>query len=711
VVEQSTLFTHCSSAQRDNLVDALEECKAGVHQMISTQGDAGDAFFIVRKGEYVVLLKEKGEVPVHKYKQGGTFGELALLYNQPRAASVKCVTAGVLFKLDRATFRHVLMAGTKETANVGSKLLKRVHLLEGLTDSQVASLVTILTEETFTDGATVCEQGDVMDSLFMVKEGLVQQSTDGGTSATISLGDCFGQACLTSDEKTTASSKLPTWPGKIVAVGSVTLLRLKREHVIETLGDLWSLMRENFQQRVLSSISMFKELSASEVSVLVDAMSETRYVTNDRIISQDDMGDTFYIIKSGQVSVTVAMEASSDTKDREIAKLTVGDYFGEMALLQNAPRMASVTALEPTTCMTVDRETFGKVLGPLQAFLQREADRRQKEVEQIGQRDTIKLEDLTEMGTLGVGTFGRVKLVKHKTTKTAYALKTMRKRQLIALKQVTHVMNEKKLLALCDHPFLINLVASFQDEIELYMVLELALGGELFSLLRDRMRFDEATARFYAACVVSAFIQMHDKKIAYRDLKPENLLLDKGGYIKICDFGFAKIVEDRTFTLCGTPEYLAPEIIASVGHGLPVDWWAMGILIYEMLCGDPPFVSDDPMQLYQQILSGKYSFPNFVGKQAREIVMKLLVEKPPMRLGMVKRGHRDLVAHPWLKPIDMTQLVKREGVPPPPFVPNIGSDEDMSNFDPMDDQTLKPADPSWARPCGQFENAQFAGWA
>jgi CRP-like cAMP-binding protein len=113
---------------------------------------------------------------------------------------------------------------------------------------------------------------------------------------------------------------------------------------------------------------------------------------------------TFYIIKSGQVSVTVAMEASSDTKDREIAKLTVGDYFGEMALLQNAPRMASVTALEPTTCMTVDRETFGKVLGPLQAFLQREADRRQKEVEQIGQRDTIKLEDLTEMGTLGVGT-------------------------------------------------------------------------------------------------------------------------------------------------------------------------------------------------------------------------------------------------------------------------------------------------------------------
>ena len=150
----------------------------------------------------------------------------------------------------------------------------------------------------------------------------------------------------------------------------------------------------------------------------------------------------------------------------------------------------------------------------------------------------------------------------------------MRKRQLIEMKQVEHVINEKQLLGLANHPFVISLAASYQDGVELYMLLELSLGGELFTRLRDYHRFEESTARFYAASVVSAFAHLHDLSIAYRDLKPENLLLDTKGYMKLCDFGFAKMVTDgRTFTLCGTPEYLAPEIISNVGHSMAVDWW------------------------------------------------------------------------------------------------------------------------------------------
>ena len=208
--------------------------------------------------------------------------------------------------------------------------------------------------------------------------------------------------------------------------------------------------------------------------------------------------------------------------------------------------MASVTAVEPTTCMTVDRQTFTQVLGPLQEKLEREANRRTTETENLKATQHITLSDLSEIGTLGVGTFGRVKLVEHKSTGQKFALKTMRKKQLIALKQVEHVMNEKTLLAQCNHPFLINLKGmcqwaplhlscllarsltvrvctsslsisgAFQDRVELYMVLELALGGELFSLLRDKIRFDENMTRFYAACVISAFIHLHDQSIAYR---------------------------------------------------------------------------------------------------------------------------------------------------------------------------------------------------
>ena len=135
-----------------------------------------------------------------------------------------------------------------------------------------------------------------------------------------------------------------------------------------------------------------------------------------------------------------------------------------------------------------------------------------------------------------------------------------------------HVINEKKIMAMCDHPFILGLEAWYQDEEELYLLVELALGGELFSTLRDSGKFDESTARFYGACVADGFIYLHDRKIVYRDLKPENVLFDPDGYIKIIDFGFSKIVNDRTFTLCGTPEYLSPEMIQNKGHNGSVDW-------------------------------------------------------------------------------------------------------------------------------------------
>lgn len=245
------------------------------------------------------------------------------------------------------------------------------------------------------------------------------------------------------------------------------------------------------------------------------------------------------------------------------------------------------------------------------------------------------------------------------------------------------------------------------------MVLELALGGEIFSLLRDRGRFDENGSRFYTACVVSAFIHMHDLKIVYRDLKPENLLLDATGHVKICDFGFAKQLDGGvTYTLCGTPEYLAPEIISNIGHGLPVDWWALGILIFELLTGDPPFMADDPMVLYQQILRGTFLFPGFVAKPAKDLILKLLVARPSMRIGIAKRGHRDLLLHPWLKLIDMTALLKRQGKPPatPPVVPKIAHDADMSNYE-MEAGAEQPLDPSWATPVNAQEQQLFEAYS
>ena len=313
-------------------------------------------------------------------------------------------------------------------------------------------------------------------------------------------------------------------------------------------------------------MDLFKELSDSEKSLLVDSLVEEQFKEGDSIISQGEEpshtqrtgpsarsvhgaplrllhtarapgeeGEAFYIVKSGAVQVlqTNSEGVTAVIKD----KLGPSEYFGEMALLKNEVRQASISATAPTTCMKLDRGTFQRLLGSNigMEILEREAKRREAELAR-NNRPAIHMEDLKQLAILGVGTFGRVKLVLHaKDNDRPYALKCMRKGQVIALKQVEHVMNEKNLLEQCDHPFLLRLAATYQDENEIYMLLELALGGELFSVLRERNRFEEPQARFYAGCVQSAFAYLHDKSIVYRDLKPENLLFDAQGYLKVSE--------------------------------------------------------------------------------------------------------------------------------------------------------------------------------
>ncbi|ENN77171.1 hypothetical protein D910_10447 [Dendroctonus ponderosae] len=249
----------------------------------------------------------------------------------------------------------------------------------------------------------------------------------------------------------------------------------------------------------------------------------------------------------------------------------------------------------------------------------------------------------------------------------------------IRLKQVEHVKNEKNILQEVRYPFVVNLLWSNRDEACIYMLFEYVCGGELFSYLRNAGRFSTATGNFYSAEIVSALEYLHAKNIVYRDLKPENLLLDKEGHLKITDFGFAKKLTDRTWTLCGTPEYLAPEIIQSKGHNKAVDWWALGVLIYEMLAGYPPFYDDNPFGIYEKILSGKIEWAKHIDPIAKDIIKKLLVQDRTKRLGNMKSGAEDVRRHRWFKGVDWQDVIQRKLIPP--IVPKIMYEGDTSNFD------------------------------
>ena len=208
-----------------------------------------------------------------------------------------------------------------------------------------------------------------------------------------------------------------------------------------------------------------------------------------------------------------------------------------------------------------------------------------------------KLVDFSIQRTLGTGSFGRVHLVQSRHNQRFYAIKVLKKVQVVKMKQIEHTNDERTMLQRVKHPFLVNLWGTFQDSKNLYMVMDFIEGGELFSLLRKSQRFPNPVAKFYAAEVTLALDYLHSLDIIYRDLKPENLLLDRHGHIKITDFGFAKRCPDITWTLCGTPDYLAPEVVASKGYNKSVDWWSLGILTFEMLAGYPPFYDQSPMKV------------------------------------------------------------------------------------------------------------------
>lgn len=304
--------------------------------------------------------------------------------------------------------------------------------------------------------------------------------------------------------------------------------------------------------------------------------------------------------------------------------------------------------------------------------------------------------------TIGEGTFGRVKLCNLRETGYVFAMKILKKSEVIRLKQEEHIASERKLLMLIDHPFVVKLHRTFQTHDDVYMLLEYICGGELFHHLRKAGRFSKEFSKFYVGQIVLVLHYLHGKNIVYRDLKPENLLIGNSGYLKITDFGFAKIVEENTWTLCGTPEYLAPEIIQSKGHGPGVDWWALGILMFEMLCGYPPFYDENPFGIYQKILVGKIDYPKHVDEFAKDIIKRLLHADKTLRLGCLSKGADDIKRHKFFRGVDWNALHSRRIQAP--IVPQVDSLRDTHNFESYPDKPEVPSSPLSAAQQTIFED-------
>ncbi|XP_060557265.1 cGMP-dependent protein kinase 1-like isoform X4 [Ruditapes philippinarum] len=584
--------------------------------------------------------------------------------------------------------------------------------LKKLDSTQIREVVECMYEKQVKQGHYIIREGDAGQHLYVAADGELEVLKETNVLGKMAAGRAFGELAILYNCTRTASVR---------AVTDVKVWVLDRR-IFQAIMMKTGLQRQEENVNFLKSVPLLRSLPAEKLSKLADVLEVDFFHEGEYIIREGATGDTFFIINKGEVKVTQTI-AGFDAP-QEVRKLKRGDYFGEKSLLSiHRPgykisedrRTANVLALAPgVECLTVDRESFNQLIGTLSELREKDYGDEARGVQKTSvgagsdgvvsptvdridpEYQFIRLEDMEIVATLGMGGFGRVELVQLAADRSkTFALKCLKKKHIVETRQQEHIYSEKKIMMECRSPFITRLYKTFKDRKFVYMMLEVCLGGEVWTILRDHGSFDETTSRFVVACVLEAFQYLHSKGIIYRDLKPENLLLDNRGYIKLVDFGFAKKIGfgRKTWTFCGTPEYVAPEIILNKGHDFAADYWSLGILMFELLTGSPPFSGSDPMRTYNIILKGidVIEFPKKISRNAHVLIKKLCRDNPTERLGYGKNGIVDIKKNKWFQGFDWDGLVKRSMVPP--LVPKedtqsrfldfkqVKGPADYSNFD------------------------------
>eukprot|EP00535_Pseudo-nitzschia_heimii_P000106 CAMPEP_0197183386 /NCGR_PEP_ID=MMETSP1423-20130617/7790_1 /TAXON_ID=476441 /ORGANISM="Pseudo-nitzschia heimii, Strain UNC1101" /LENGTH=799 /DNA_ID=CAMNT_0042633963 /DNA_START=112 /DNA_END=2511 /DNA_ORIENTATION=- len=662
------IFSDLSDSERKMLIDAMQKESAGEGETVIQQGDSGDFFYICQSGKISYLCDGKA---VGSCGSGGSFGELALLYDSPRAASCVAAADSVLWKVDQGTFRHLLARSAKEGEASIIEVLTKIDLFRDLDRQTIKKFADVLSTVKYKEGQKIVEKGQQGDVFYIVKSGQVRVHDIGLGDAsfddeTHKAGYWFGERALMTGNPRAAT---------VTAMTKVDVFACGRDTFETTIGPLETVLGQASRKRFIKSVPIFSKslLSDVEFDSLSSMLKVRKYEKGQKLAEAGKVGDnpSLWIVKEGKLMIT--------EKDGKIFFLGSGDYFGDKAVQADGEHVSKETCIveEDAICWRLKKPDIESVIGDVKRlgkpipFTPKTFD------------STLSIDDVRKHKMLGMGAFGKVWLATSRDTKKPYALKTITKRQLIDAGQVKGVLREKQIMASLEHPFILPLIGSFQDDNFLFLLLPFQQGGELFNVVHTDTRdgLDNNSSQFYAACILEALGYLHARNIVYRDMKPENAMIDKDGYCIMLDFGFAKIVVDKTYTLCGTPEYLAPEIIMSKGHDKAVDYWSFGVLIFEMLVGQSPFYlyGTDQVSLFKRIVMVKYSCPSKVNDDAKDVIKKLLTRRQASRFGNLSRGHLDIKDHAWFATMDFEKLKSRKLKAP--WKPKVTNPLDSRNFD------------------------------
>jgi len=306
----------------------------------------------------------------------------------------------------------------------------------------------------------------------------------------------------------------------------------------------------------------------------------------------------------------------------------------------------------------------------------------------------FKLTDYDIGDTIRLVPYGRIKIAKNKRSNELIALEIIKKSQIISSKKYSYFLNEIKILPELSHSSISKFIGFASDDKYLYFAFEFIEGGDLFSILKVDNNFSLEKTKFYSGQMIFVLEYLHSKNIIYRNIKPENILISKNGYIKIVDFQLMKKIDGITYTMCGTPEYFAPEVILGRGYGLGADWWAFGILLYEMICGIDPFSDDDPMKIFSNILEGDIKFTSDFDEESKDLIKHLLEPNISQRYGNLRNGVDDIKNHDFFNGINLDKLLRQEIEAP--FIPKIKGDNIIKYYEhyPDSDDNAEPVNKS-----------------
>ncbi|XP_061820257.1 cGMP-dependent protein kinase 2 isoform X5 [Nerophis lumbriciformis] len=443
-----------------------------------------------------------------------------------------------------------------------------------------------------------------------------------------------------------------------------------------------------------------KRLEPQHLREMANCMYENVYTEGQLVIQEGESGNYLYVLADGLLEVIQS--------GKLLGEMRPGTAFGELAILYNCKRTATVKAVTQSHIWALDRRTF-------QIIMMRTAQAQHEEyfsflssvslLQELPEEKLAKIVDCLEIDYFEKGEYiiregeegNTFFIIAKGEVIVTQSTEGFSEPQEIKTLGVGDYFGEKALISedlrsaniICnenDTRCLVvdrELFRTFRDNKCVYMLLEVCLGGELWTVLRDMNYFDEPTARFCTGCVLEAFDYLHTIGIVYRDLKPENLLLDAKGYVKMADFGFAKKIGlgKKTWTFCGTPEYVAPEVIMNKGHDFGADCWSLGILIFELLTGNPPFAGPDPIKIYTVVLYGieKVDFPKRIGKRPDDLIRRLCKLNPVQRLGNKKNGITDIKKHKWFQGFNWEGLRRHKLLSP--LKRELKGPMDHSHFD------------------------------